>query len=291
MVKTVVVLGASGMLGHKMLQILSLKFDVVGTVRTQNKSQILDSFDLYEGVDVNNFTSVYSALNELNPDIIVNCIGIIKQKSESNNFDVSHRVNSEFPQKLSIYSKSRGIGLIHISSDCVFNGKRGLYKETDIPDAVDIYGRTKFTGEVSGLNSVTLRTSIIGRELNTSHGLLEWFLSQKGLKVQGYTKSIFSGVTTNELSNVVSTLIHRGGKNFSGIYHVASEPITKFDLLTLINSYLKEKDKIIIEPVDGEIINRSLNCNKLKIALNYTTPSWNDMLNEIFIKDKTKYGD
>jgi dTDP-4-dehydrorhamnose reductase len=286
MSKNVVVLGASGMLGHKMLQVLSNKFTVTGTLRKSNTSQVLEPYELYEGVDANNFLTVMEALNKIDPDVIVNCIGIIKQLPESNDWDKSFSINSEFPHKLSVYTKSHGMQLIHISTDCVFDGKSGSYREGDIPNAGDIYGRTKFAGEVSDINCLTLRTSIIGREIDTHHGLLEWFLSKKGMKVQGYTKSIFSGVTTNELSSLVSDII-QNGRGLQGLYHVAAEPISKFNLLTKINSYLDKK--IEIESVDGEIINRSLNGLKLKRTLGYTPPSWDDMLYKMMVKDTTDY--
>lgn len=292
MSKNVVVLGASGMLGHKMLQVLSNKFDVTGTLRKPNKSLLLNRYTLYDGVDAGNFLTVSRALDFVDPNVIVNCIGIIKQLPESNDWDKSFSINSEFPHKLSVYCKARGTQLIHISTDCVFDGKIGSYREGDIPNASDIYGRTKFAGEVSDINCLTLRTSIIGRELTTSHGLLEWFLSKRNTiystQVLGYTKSIFSGVTTNELSLLVSDII-QNGRGLQGLYHVAAEPISKFDLLTKINSYLDKKIKI--ESVDGEIINRSLNGLKLKRVLGYTPPSWDDMLHTMLVKDITNYGE
>jgi dTDP-4-dehydrorhamnose reductase len=288
MSKNVVVLGASGMLGHKMLQTLSHKFETVGTLRRPYKSQILEMYSLYDNVDVSDFLSVETTLNKIEPDVIVNCIGIIKQLPESNDWNKSFSINSEFPHKLSIYAKSHGMQLIHISTDCVFDGKIGFYREGDIPNACDIYGRTKFAGEVSDINCLTLRTSIIGREIDTHHGLLEWFLSKKGMKVQGYTKSIFSGVTTNELSSLVSDII-QNGRGLQGLYHVAAEPISKFNLLTKINSYLDKK--IEIESVDGEIINRSLNGLKLKRVFGYSPPLWNNMLHTMLVKDITNYGE
>lgn len=288
MTKNVVVFGASGMLGHKMLQILSSRFNVTGTLRGANRSQILEEYNLYEGVDVKNFVSVTTALNELDPDVIVNCIGIVKQLKESDDFNISHMLNSEFPHKLCTYAKSHGMQVIHISTDCVFDGKTGMYTENSIPNATDIYGRTKFTGELHDINAVTLRTSIIGREIDTTHGLLEWFLSKKSGVVYGYEKSIFSGVTTNELSNLVGNIIFKG-KNLSGLYHVAATPINKFDLLTMINSYLKPNERITINAIDGDIINRSLVGSKLKIAFNYSPPPWKNMLDEVMIKDKTNY--
>ena len=287
MSKNVVVLGASGMLGHKMLQVLSNKFDVTGTIRNSNTSQILKAYTLYNGVNAMNFSTVSSALDIIDPDIIVNCIGIIKQLPESNDWDKSFSINSEFPKKLCIYAKSCGRQVIHFSSDCVFDGKQGMYYETTIPNATDIYGRTKFAGEISDINCLTLRTSIIGREIDTCHGLLEWFLSKQGMKVQGYKKSIFSGVTTNELSKLVGNIIDNGCK-LRGLYHVAASPITKFDLITNINIYLK--NKVEIEQVNGEDLNRSLNGVKLKRDFGYTPPSWKEMLKEMLLQDSTDYG-
>jgi dTDP-4-dehydrorhamnose reductase len=282
---TVIVLGASGMLGHKMLQVLDISgLEVTGTLRKHTISPILDpildSYNLYYGVDAGNFSTVSGVLDDIDPDVIVNCIGIIKQLPESNDWDISHAINTEFPHKLSIYAHAHNMKLIHISTDCVFDGKKGGYEEVDIPNAADIYGRTKFAGEVP--DALTLRTSIIGRELGTRHGLLEWFLSKRGTKIQGYKKSIFSGVTTNELSKLVFDIIH-SRKNLIGLYHVAARPISKFDLLTKINYYLE--NKVDIEAVDGEIIDRSLNGHKLKCAFEYIPPDWDEMLKEMLIID------
>lgn len=281
----VAVLGASGMLGHKMLQILSDKFEVVGTLRKRDVPEILYPYCIYVNVDAMNFSTVSNALNDINPDIIVNCIGIIKQLPESNDWHISHTINSELPHKLAIYAHLHGMRLIHFSTDCVFDGKVGMYGETAIPNAIDIYGRTKFAGEV--IDSLTLRTSIIGREIDSNHGLLEWFLSKKGMKIQGYKKSIFSGVTTNELSYLIGDII-LNDKDIKGLYNVASTPINKYDLLTLVNKYLV--NKVDIDPVDGEDINRSLNGLKLKLATGYDPPSWSDMIDEMMNKDKTDYG-
>jgi dTDP-4-dehydrorhamnose reductase len=285
MVKKVVILGASGMLGHKMLQVLSEKYDTYGTLRKKNTSSILKDYNLCEKIDAMDFTSVSKALDKIDPDVIVNCVGIIKQLPESNDWNISHAINSEFPHKLNIYSIANDIQFIHISTDCVFDGKHGMYNENDIPNATDIYGRTKFSGEV--LDALILRTSIIGREINTNHGLLEWFLSKSGSNVQGYKKSIFSGVTTNELSLLVSSIICSGA-NLKGLYHVAADSINKFDLITSINKYLY--DKVIIEPVDGEIIDRSLNGNKIKHEFGYVPPHWNVMLEDMLVNDTTNYG-
>jgi len=280
MVKNILILGVFGMLGHKMLQYLDVEFSVTGTLRKHNTSTVLSQYNLFDNVDAKDFSTVSSVLDYIDPDVIINCIGIIKQLPEANDWNISHAINAEFPHKLSTYARAYNMQLIHISTDCVFDGKAGGYKETDIPNATDIYGRTKFAGEVP--DALTLRTSIIGRELGTCHGLLEWFLSKRGTKVQGYKKSLFSGVTTNELSKLVYDIIS-SRKNLTGLYHVAATPVSKFDLLAGINYYLE--NKVEIEPVDGEIIDRSLNGHKLKCDFKYTPPNWNEMLNEMLIID------
>lgn len=289
MSKSVLVLGASGMLGHKMLQTLSKnKFTVCGTVRGTDtgKYEIINEYPLIGGVDAMNFNTVSKAIDKFNPNIVVNCIGIIKQLPESNDPIKSLMINTLLPHKLALYCNQPGKRLIHISTDCVFDGKKGMYSEQDIPSATDLYGMTKAAGEVRDTWNLTLRTSIIGREIITQHGLVEWFLSNRGKKVNGYTKSIFSGVTTQELSSVVSKLIneHRGG-----LLHVASNPINKYDLLTLLNEHIT--DKIEIMPIDGEIVNRSLNGNSLMTSpFYYTIQPWKQMIDEM-MNDPTPYDD
>jgi dTDP-4-dehydrorhamnose reductase len=291
MSKSVLVLGASGMLGHKMLQTLSEnKHTVCGTVRGADtgKYEVINEYPLIGGVDAMNFNTVSKAIDKFNPDVIVNCIGIIKQLPESNDPIKSLMINTVLPHKLALLCKSTPYldkKLIHISTDCVFDGQKGMYKENDIPNATDLYGVTKTAGEVIDSHNLTLRTSIVGREIITQHGLVEWFLSNRGKTVNGYTKSIFSGVTTQELSHIVSRVINE--RTLSGLYHVASSPINKYDLLKLINDRIDDKIEII--PVDGEIVDRSLNGNLLmKSPFYYTIQPWKQMI-DIMMDDPTPY--
>ena len=275
------------MLGHTLFMQLSLKadLDVYATARSSSGLTRWLPPDLVKkiqlGVDANNFDTIIRAFASVKPDIVINCIGLIKQLPLASDPLSAITINSLLPHRISLICQSAGTKMIHISTDCVFDGKAGGYKETDIPNATDIYGRTKFAGEVP--DALTLRTSIIGRELGTCHGLLEWFLSKRGTKVQGYKKSLFSGVTTNELSKLVYDIIS-SRKNLTGLYHVAAMPVSKFDLLAGINYYLE--NKVEIEPVDGEIIDRSLNGHKLKCDFKYTPPNWNEMLKEMLITDQ-----
>jgi len=279
----VLVFGSSGMLGHKMLQIMNDNFDAYGTIRGNKKDVILNKYNIIENIDVEDFKTVEKSIVDVDPDFVINCIGIIKQLKEANDPIKSHTLNSMFPHQLATYCESFGMKMIHISSDCVFDGKKGMYKETDVPNATDIYGRTKFTGEI-GYPHFTLRTSIIGREIKTSNGLMEWFLSQKNKTIQGYKNAIFSGVTTNELSKIVSIIIKRC--NLKGLYHVAADPISKYDLLTLLNQ--KFDNNTTIQEFYGEINDRSLNGWKLKKEMDYVIPSWNNMIDEV-LTDDTDY--
>lgn len=296
--RNILILGASGMLGHKMMQVLSTEdnFNVIGTVRDidTKKYKVINEYPLIGNVDASKFDTVSYAIDKCNPDYIINCIGIVKQLPESNDPIKSLLINSVLPRKLATYCTANDIKLFHISTDCVFDGELGMYKEYDVPNASDIYGLTKFIGEVNDKYNLTLRTSIIGREIMTKHGLVEWFLSNRGKTVNGYTKSIFSGVTTHELSHVISNIIKYSylsssyHKEFDGLYHIASEPINKFDLLTLINEYLTESESIKIIPIDGEYLNRSLDGSKIENTDGYIPPSWHNMIHEM-MNDPTPY--
>ena len=280
---SVMVFGASGMLGHKMIQVMDKNnLHVIGTIRSVvNQKDFLKKYELVGGVNVDDFDFVENALRTAEPDFVVNCIGIVKQLPEANDPIKSHTINSVFPHQLATYCESTGIKMIHISTDCVFDGKKGMYKETDVPNATDIYGRTKFTGEISHPH-LTLRTSIIGRELGSKNGLLEWFLSQKGKTIQGYKNALFSGVTTVELSHLVIEII-KNHEELSGLYQVASTPISKYDLLVKLNEAFK--NNTTIQEFYGETSDRTLNGWKLRKAIDYMAPSWDNMIRLLKIDD------
>lgn len=286
--KSVLVLGASGMLGHKMLQVLSEGNSVCGTVRKSDvgKYELISEYPLIGGVDATDFNTVSKAIKTFKPDIVVNCIGIIKQLPESNDVMKSMLLNSILPHKLATYCTAHNSKLIHVSTDCVFSGKKGMYKESDVSDVDDIYGLTKYIGEVDDGHNLTIRTSIIGREIITQHGLVEWFLSNRGKTVNGYKKSIFSGVTTMELSRFVNKLIK--DDYIRGLYHVAAEPINKYDLIKIINKNICERDQVNIVPVDGENLDRSLDGKRLQITHSYQSPTWSCMIEEM-MSDPTPY--
>ncbi|MDE4907351.1 SDR family oxidoreductase [Methanogenium marinum] len=285
----ILVLGASGMLGHKLLQKLGSKYDVSGTVRGNEKAYqnhpILSNIQLIGNVEAKQFGSVIDASKMINPDVIINCIGIVKQLPAAQDPIQSITINALFPHQLANFCINNDIRLIHMSTDCVFSGSKGNYTENEPSDAEDLYGRTKFLGEVDYPGCLTLRTSIIGRELRTSHGLLEWFLDQSGNTVKGYKKAIFSGLTTNALAEIISIIIS-DFPEIHGVWHVASEPISKYDLLALINGKL-ELDVTML-PDETVISDRSLMGEKFRQYTNINIPSWSKMIEQIH-DDPTPY--
>lgn len=280
------ILGGAGMLGHKLWQTAAPRVDTWATVRDAAALPD-DAFDrarLIAGVQAEQFDTVVRALATARPDVVVSCIGVVKQRGEAKNPLVSIAVNSLFPHRLAALCRAAGARLIHISTDCVFAGRTGGYREADDPDATDLYGRTKHLGEVAGPGALTLRTSIVGRELSTSQGLVEWFLAQPG-RVPGYTRAVFSGLTTLELSRVILRLIesHPG---LEGLYHVASAPITKYDLLVLLDRGYGRG--LAIEADDAVRIDRSLDGSRFRAAAGYDPPAWSEMVAEM-AADPTPY--
>ena len=285
----VLVLGATGMLGHKLMQMLPEKHEVFGTLRGSIESveqyKILNRDCLIGGVDINDFDKIIQVVSQVQPQFIINCVGIIKQLKAANNPLVAIGINSLLPHKLANLSRACGARLIHISTDCVFSGNKGMYKETDIPDATDLYGRSKLLGEVSGPNCLTLRTSIIGRELESQNGLIEWFLKMDQKEVRGFRKAIYTGLTTIELSRILQRIME-SPFNLTGVYQVSSDPINKHELLLLVQRAFCLST--IISPTDTPAIDRSLDSTRFRHEMNYTPPAWESMINEM-VADKTAY--
>lgn len=275
----ILILGGSGMLGHRLWMNLSEEHDVRVTVRGDaNKlSDVLElPYDhIRPNVDALIFDQVTRALASIEPDLVINCIGLIKQLGHVANdplFSIS--INALLPHRLSLICRTAKIRLIHISTDCVFSGKTGNYTEESYADPVDIYGRTKYLGEVYYPHCVTLRTSIIGRELSTKMGLVEWFLAQEE-HVNGYKNAIFSGFTTDELSRIIKDYVIPNPQ-LSGLYHVSSEAISKYDLLNIVKDAYK-KD-IRIDPYEDFYCDRSLISERFRQATGYQPPSWDEMI-------------
>lgn len=285
----ILILGGTGMLGHKLWQRYQGRFDTWATTRHDygryHKYGLYKRERLLGAVDAVDLDSVVRALAMTQPDVVVNCAGVIKQVPAAKDPLISLTTNSLFPHRLANLCQATGTRLIHISTDCVFSGRKGNYIETDVSDAEDLYGRSKYLGEIDEPGCLTLRTSIIGRELSSSHGLVEWFLGNRGAMVRGYTRSIFSGFTTIALADAIARIIE-GGIPANGLYHLSSEPIAKYDLLCLLNDAFGAD--AIIEPDATVEIDRSLNSERFRALTGFVPPSWEEMVKEL-AEDPTPY--
>jgi dTDP-4-dehydrorhamnose reductase len=288
----ILILGGHGMLGHRLWLNLQKEHEVWVTVR-QTSSPFPDlpefpSKRVRTDVDASNFDQVTRALASIQPDLVINCIGLIKQMGHlARDPIMSISLNALLPHRISLICRAAKIRMVHISTDCVFSGKKGNYLESDESDAEDLYGRSKFLGEVAyPPHSITLRTSIIGRELKTRLGLIEWFLSQKdGDTIRGYKHAIYSGFTTDELSRIIMNNIIPYPE-LTGLYHVSSDPINKYDLLQIANQVFGRRIKIL--PDEDFFIDRSLDSTRFCQATGYQPPSWPEMIQEM-AKDSQFY--
>ena len=282
----ILVLGGDGMLGHQMFKSLSSKHDVRVTLRQRlsayKEFNLFTAENAYEGVEVGSVDGLIEVLGEFRPEAVVNAVGIVKQRSTAKESVPSLEINSLFPHRLAGLCKAAGVRMVHMSTDCVFSGRKGRYRETDLSDAEDLYGRTKYLGEVYESHCVTLRTSIIGKELSRKQGLLEWFMSQRG-SVQGFTNALFSGFTTLELSRIIEKVLTEYPEK-GGLYHVSSDPISKFDLLTLIKRKMGLRIEIV--PTEEPRLDRSLDSTKFRKEFQYTPPAWEKMIEELSMSVK-----
>lgn len=277
------------MLGHKLVQALGERFETWATVRGDAPSPaaatLLDPQRTVTGVRAEDPDSLARALDASGAEAVVNAVGIVKQLDAAKAAVPSIRVNALFPHELHEACSERGARLVHVSTDCVFSGARGGYTEDDLPDATDLYGRSKLLGEVTGPGAVTLRTSIVGRELSTASGLFEWFLTQRGGRVRGFSRAIFSGLTTAALSALIADVIERHTE-LEGLWHVSAAPIDKLTLLRELRDALDAD--VEIEPDDGLVIDRSLDSSRFRAATGWSPPSWQGMLAQL-AADPTPY--
>lgn len=279
----VIVLGATGMLGNAMFRVLSenSSLSVYGTARSESSRRFFSvnlSSQIIVGVDVENPDSLVKSFAAVRPNVVVNCVGLVKQLADANDPLQAVPINTLLPHRLAALCQATGARLVHISTDCVFSGSKGNYLESDFPDAYDLYGRSKLLGEVDYPNAITLRTSIIGHELTGHRSLVGWFLAQQG-SVKGFTGAVFSGLPTVELARVVCDFVLPHSQ-LHGLYHVAAKPINKFDLLKLIaQTYGRD---IGITPSDELVINRSLNADRFKEATGYVAPEWPALVQRMY---------
>jgi len=280
--KRALVLGGAGMLGHKVYGVLSESFDTYVTFRSYNDrhraTRLFRDDRVVSGIDVFDIASVESVIDQVRPDFVINCVGIVKQLPESKNPRLSIYVNSLFPHLLAELLTARKAKLIHVSTDCVFSGDRGGYHDDDPGDAKDLYGRTKYLGEVGYGEHLTLRTSIIGHELFSSRSLIDWFISQDGKSIHGYKNAIFSGLPTVFLSREIARILE-SYPSLSGVYNVASDPISKFDLLVKVREVYGLDVQII---ADSDFsTNKSLNATRYKEETGFVTRSWAELVNDM----------
>lgn len=275
----ILVLGASGMLGNAMVRVLndSAGLEVYGTLRSGDRAHCFPANiagHMVSGIDVANQDALVAAFCRVHPDIVINCVGLVKQLAEANNPLLAISVNALLPHRLAQLCELKGARLVHISTDCVFSGKKGNYTESDVSDASDLYGMSKYLGEVNHPHCITLRTSIIGHELDSCNGLLEWFLRQQGT-CRGYTRAIFSGLPAVVLAQIVRDIIIRRPE-IHGVYHVSADPSSKFDLLHLIAGVYGKTIEVV--PDDSLVIDRSLNSQRFSAATGYVVPGWPELV-------------
>jgi dTDP-4-dehydrorhamnose reductase len=277
------------MLGHKLYQTMAEPLNAWTSVRGNPRDLARYSFycpDRVIGdIDVANECQVRRAMDIVRPNAVVNCVGLIKQHPAAQEPDACITINALLPHRLANICTEYSARFVHVSTDCVFDGTKGNYKETDLTNAEDLYGRTKALGETKASNAITLRTSIIGRELNSSFGLVDWFLAQKNAGVQGFTQAKFSGFTTRELSRVISKVLIEHA-DLTGLYQVSSEPIDKYSLLNLIRDSYGLKTPIT--PSDDLRIDRSLDSSLFRSVTGYRPPAWPEMIRKM-CADPTPY--
>ena len=286
----IIVLGAGGMLGHKLWQGLSLRFpDTYATIHGSKidyeRFGLFQSDNLVDDVDVLDFSMLDGVMRELHPNVVLNCIGVTKRREDSGDIIPSRMLNALFPHQLAQWGLNNSARVINFSTDCVFDGEQGDYSENSPTTARDMYGKTKAQGEISGENALTLRSSFIGRELAGKTELLEWLIAQKGKTVRGFRQALYTGVSTIHLAGVVGDIIERF-PNLSGLYQLAGPLITKYDLLVLARD--KFALDVLIEPDDSFICRRNLNGEKFQQATGYSPPSWDMMMSEL-ASDTTPY--
>jgi dTDP-4-dehydrorhamnose reductase len=279
----ILILGGDGMLGHELVRTLAPKHDVHVTLRQPLTAYPhlpdISNRNATGGVDARNWTHLSEVIARSQPQALINCIGIVKQRKDAKSPIPSLEINSLLPHRLNELCGQMGAPFVHFSTDCVFSGRKGHYTEGDEPDPVDLYGRTKLLGEVDQAPGLTLRTSIIGLEAREhTTGLIEWFLAQRG-RIKGFRKAIYTGLTTAEMARLVGRVLEQH-PGLHGLWQVASEPISKYDLLVDLANKLGRTDVEIV-PDDEFFCDRSLEAGAFFRATGYQAPTWDEMLTEL----------
>jgi dTDP-4-dehydrorhamnose reductase len=279
----VLVFGASGMIGSAMFRVLSAHKDlqVWGSIRSDQDAKYFlpgEQQQLVAGIDVEKPDALVRIFSRVNPDLVVNCIGLTKHHKESEDPQLALPLNALLPHRMADICGLANARLIHVSTDCVFSGDKGNYSETDVPDATDLYGKSKHLGEVDYPHAVTLRTSTIGHELHSNYGLLEWFLSQQGC-CKGFSRAIFSGLPNIEFARVVRDVVIPR-PDLHGLYHVGAAPIDKYELLQLFATTYAKSINIVRD--DAFRMDRSLNSSRFTKATGYQAAPWPELVQSMY---------
>jgi len=279
----VLVFGASGMIGSAMVRVLSKKigWQVFGTLRSEDAKRFFSpaiACKLITGIDINKYDDLLRIYAQIRPDVVINCIGLTKHHKDADDPLLAIPINALLPHRMAELCAIAGARFVHVSTDCVFSGAKGNYMEADLADAQDVYGKAKFLGEVNYPHAVTLRTSTIGHELQSTYGLLEWFLSQQG-KCKGFSRAIFSGLPSTIFAQVVGDFVIPR-KDLNGLYHVGAIPICKYDLLRLIADVYGKSIDIFMD--EHFVIDRSLNSGRFNQATGYVPPAWPELIQSMF---------
>jgi dTDP-4-dehydrorhamnose reductase len=271
----ILVLGATGMLGNTMVRLLARSegVDLIAAMRSGGAQRHFEPalpVRFTAPFNAESSDSLAKLFADAVPEVVINCVGLVKQVEDAQSVMAAVPINTLLPHRLARLCKATGARLVHISTDCVFSGAKGNYVESDRADATDVYGLSKYLGEVAEPHTITLRTSIIGHELRGGLSLLEWFLAQSGC-AKGFTRAIFSGLPAVELARIVRDHV-LARPELSGLYHVSAAPITKFDLLSLIASEYEREIEILRD--DSLVIDRSLDSSRFREATGYIPAAW-----------------
>lgn len=277
----ILILGGDGMLGHRLFAHLTARHEVRVTLRRDLRAyeahRIFTASNAYDGLEARSTDRLLEVVADFRPEAIVNAIGIVKQLAISKEAIPSLEVNALLPHRLAQVARAIRARLVHFSTDCVFSGCTGNYSETDRPDPEDLYGRSKLLGEVDEAHCITLRTSLIGHELDRKTSLVEWFLAQTSA-VPGFRNVVFSGFTTIEMARIVEMILMRH-PDAHGVWHVSSEPIDKCSLLHIVKNYYGVGTEIT--PTNEPRCDRSLDSKRFRERFNYRPPSWDTMIAEM----------
>ena len=277
----ILILGGDGMLGHQLSRNLRSRHELRVTLRQDfaayRQFGLFDEDSAYSGIDAGSIDCLTEVFSDFQPEAVINGIGVIKQRATAKEAIPSIEINSLLPHRLALLCRDYGSRLVHLSTDCVFSGKKGNYQEPDPSDADDLYGKSKFLGEVHDEHCLTLRTSIIGRELSRKQSLVEWFLGQSG-PIKGFQRAIYSGFPTLEMGRIIEKMLIEH-PDASGVYQVSSDPISKFELLSLI----KERMSLDIEIVPDRDFSsdKSLDSARFRREFDYSPPSWPRLIEEM----------